>query len=195
MSVVDRETFSVVRCGRWVKIFDGSGRPVAKVQSDVAFAMTEQAESDLRILILWRRKLQQMACHFSQRRDRFLQDPWEKKCGVWMRSLRWRRNRTKRVRKTNSLSGNRRQEDLTWDDASRLLLAQYANRFYERRKREESPWRLWAQTVYSNLNKRRDIRNERSASEQVIEARRESDDQGIDGGHQETRLQVCFDWH
>lgn len=195
MTVVDRETFTVVRLGRSVRILDSSGRAVAKVQSDVACAMTERAESDLRVLLLWRPKLQQMACHFFQRVDRCVQNPWEKKCGVWMRSLRWRRNRTKHVRKTNSLSSNRRQSDLTWDDASRLLLAQYANRFYEKRKREESPWRLWAQTVYSNLKKRRDIRNERAAGHQIIEAGRESDDQGIDGGCRKTRLQMCFDWH
>lgn len=195
MSVVDRETFTVVRSGRWVKILDASGRAVAKVQPKLAFAMTCQAENNLRILILWRQKLSQMASHFSQRRDRCLQDPWEKKCGVWMSSLRWRRNRTKVARKTGTLDGRVRDSQLGWDGAAGLLLSQYANRFYEKRRRDEMPWRLWAQTVYSNLGKRRDIRNERSERKQVIESRWQSHDQKFDGDRRASRLQVCFDWY
>jgi hypothetical protein len=193
MSKVARVTFTVVAFNDKVKILDASGRSVATVDATLARAMSETDEKRLVVLMKWRRQLQQMATHFVQKVNRNAKCDWEKKCGVWMKSLRWRRNRKRHDRKTKLLHGRDRKDDLTWIAACQVLLAQYANRFYEKRKREKEPWRLWAQTVYSNLNKRREIIRER-VQHDSSKTDWESDDQAIDAKGGKPRLQMCLHW-
>ena len=193
MSKVARITFTVVAFGERIKILDADGQSVATIDRRHACAMHEADEKRLAVLLRWRKKLQLMATHFAQRANRSAANEWDKKCSVWMKSLRWRRNRKREPRKTNALTGRILDDGLSWDARCQLMLAQYANRFYEKLRRQEQPWRLWAQTVYSNLNKRRDIHNERSQNYES-QTNWQSDNQAIDAKGGKPGLQMCLHW-
>jgi hypothetical protein len=194
LSKVARVAFTVVDFGAKIKIFDATGQAIATIDSGRAYAMQEVDEKRLAVLLRWRKKLQLIATHFAQRSNRSAAGEWDKKCAAWMKSLRWRRNRKREPRKTNALSGRILDGGLNWDARCQLMLAQYARRFYEKLRRQEQPWRLWAQTVYSNLNKRRDIHNERSQNDEG-QTDRQSVSQRPHANSRKAGVQVCFDWH
>jgi hypothetical protein len=191
---VERVTFTVVDLADRVKILDASGQTVAMVDKGVACAMPQAEEKRLELALQWQKRLQLLAWNFTSRVKRKGENKWSKKCTVWLRSLRWRRNRKRHLRKSNALTGVVRESGLEWEATCRLLLSQYAYRYYEKRKRVEQPWRLWAQTVYSNLNKRKDIRNER-LQDNAFEARWQGHNQRPHANRRASGFQVCFDWY
>jgi hypothetical protein len=184
-----RVTLSAVRVGSKVKLLDLRGRCVATVAEQLACNMSETEENKLFRFLCWRQTIATMAGNHCQRVARKAQDPWKKKCQIWQMSLRWRRNRKHKARKTNTLDGKPRTKVIDWDAACGLLLQQYAYRFYECKKRQENPWRLWAQTVYGNLNKKRRFHDEATAQTDW-----QGDNQRPHAAGGDAGFQVCFNW-
>lgn len=194
MKKVCRREFTVVEFKGRVKILDSFGRSLAIVDAHAAIPMTNSQQDQLALEIKWRPHLQLMAMRLSEKIKRLSQTEWEKKCGVWQKSLRWRRNRKPHERKTKMLIGGRaRNDDCDWDTACHLFMQRYANKFYEKQKRARNPWRLWAQTVYSNLGKQRDIVDERS-QKATVEKRWQRNRQPIDEPSRKATIQMLLQW-
>jgi hypothetical protein len=193
MSRVKHAVFTTVVIGDQVKILDANGKAIARVAKAVARRMAPKDEMALVTRIAWRQTLCGMHLSYTSRLRRQAQDDWIVKCSVWQKSLRWRRNRKPHARKTNMICGRMRTVCDHWGHACQLLLQQYANRYYEAEKRANQPWRLWAQTVYSNLNKRKDILNERR---KFLSSKEDwqSDDFRTYEHRRASGVQVCFNW-
>lgn len=192
---VDRITFTVVMHGDRVKILDSRGKGIATVSKERAKPLARRKEQEISFFLSWRPGLiamrYQLACKKTRKKR---EPPWHQKSQVWMKSLRWRRNRKRPPRPKSSSSFRGHAKAIWWEDSCILLLGQYANRLFKKKERVERPWKLWAETVYSNLGKRRDILRERQQLQPSQESW-ECDNQRSHAVGGKPRIQMCFDWH
>ena len=136
----------------------------------------------------WQSAYARMKSQYSNWRTRLHLSGWGKKAHIWKTSIRWRRNknRTRPPRKTQFLRGGRPRNTEDWEAACVSFRLRYAGMIIKKKKRIEDPWLLWAETVYSNHRKKRDIDEDRR--QRISITGRVSKNPRTPG------IQMCFEW-
>jgi len=139
-------------------ILDCNGRRLKKTKVHLAAELHPDARKNIETHLLWRDASLRWAKKYCGMVSRKNYSGWRKKAQVWEKSLRWRRNRKRPIRRGRTINGGRQRLGVTnWSQAAKLLIAQYIRI----KKRNDRPWARWSETVTRNMRARNDIRIER----------------------------------
>lgn len=179
-----------------VTILDADGNRLAVTSLQAARQVSTEMRLSIErdIVLLWHDKTHGWRATYDRMKGQYRgwcgrknTDGWEKQAQVWCRSVRWRRNRKRPPKKTRFLNGSRpRKNAADWSYAAFCFYLQYRARFQKKQRRQKDPWLLWCETVYSNLRKREDIREQRKESV--------SDAQAISRNPRKAKLQMRLEW-
>jgi hypothetical protein len=189
-------SITAICIGENVTLLDATGKEFASISARVAREVSPEMQSSIQrdILLLWHEKKHGWPATWRRMRGQHLgkcsrrgRTEWEIKAQGWMASIRWRRNRIRLPRKGNSINGERARSDSeTWETACRFFYIKHANILRKKDIRKNDPWRLWAETVYSNHRAKEERNEERRQGISVAN--------GIQGDTREAEIQVCFKW-
>jgi hypothetical protein len=183
--------------GEKTTLLDANGKQIAVIDTllaqQVSLEMRLSIERDVPIEWHdkhhgWRAAYARMKSQYFNWRTRLHLIGWEKKAHTWGTSIRRRRNknRTRPPRKTQFLRGGRPRNTEDWEAACVSFRLRYAGMIIKKKKRNEDPWLLWAETVYSNHRKKRDINEDRR--QRISITGRVSKNPRTPG------IQMCFEW-
>jgi hypothetical protein len=195
MSAADKKTVTSVTLtaidnGSSLTLMDVFGKRIATVQKHCAMQIPAAIEGQIQKHLDWQEAFVRCSRQHHGRLKRKNLSGWEKQAHVWHRSLRWRRNRLKSQDQSHSPRAARPvSAHASWREACFALRKVYVQKLCNERRRKKNHWRLWAETIYSNLRKRKDIHEQRKQRGRV------SDDQAISLNTGTTGRQMCIEWH
>ncbi len=176
--------------GECVVLLDAHGRKIAAIATSDAICASDSTVSSIETQREWQHAFSGMMLSLGNKHRRLTATPWQSKIGVWMKSLRWRRNRQRAQVKTRSKKYSEASRP-DWTAAVSCLLHQYNGRLHEARLRKSNPWRLWAQTVAGNHRKKGVMYADCSIQK---EAARAGDCQAVGKETGRSEVQMRIDW-
>ena len=190
-------SLTAIRQGEKTMLLDANGRQFAVIDTMLARQVSQELRlSFVRAVPLewhdkhhgWRAAYARMKSQYLNWRKRLHLSGWEKKAYIWAKSIRWRRNknRTRPPRKTQFLRGARPRITEDWETACVSFRQRHAGMIIKKKKRIEDPWLLWAETVYSNHRKKRDIDEDRRQRISITGR--------VPKNPRTTGIQMCFEW-
>lgn len=154
--------------GDRVVLMDGNGNPIRAIRAVDAHTADESVLEAIELRYAWSFALAGMMGGNFHATQRHKQSAWDAKMGVWVRSLRHRRNRT---RPSRSRIGPPRPKFRfrTWEERLYHFTKKHTNWKRKCESREANPWSLWAETVSGNLRKRGYLNEDSKAVSQQAE--------------------------
>lgn len=155
-------TLTAIDNGSSVTLLDCSGKRIAKIPKHIAQEICETTSGKIQRTLDWQDAYAKCSKQHHSRKQRRELSGWEKQAHVWHRSLRFRRNSLRsKERKQTHRKKHVRDIPTSWREACFVLRKSYVQKLCSERLRERNHWRLWAETIYSNLRKRKDIHEQK----------------------------------
>jgi hypothetical protein len=182
-------TLTAIDNGTSVTLLDCSGKRIAKIPKHVAHETCETTSRKIQKALDWQDAYAKCSKQHHGRKKRRELSGWEKQAHVWHRSLRFRRN-SLRSKERKQTHGNNPARDMpkSWHEACFVLRKTYVQKLCNERRREKNHWRLWAETIYSNLRKRKDIHGQKKHGDGF------SHTAAICFDTRTTGRQMCLEW-
>ena len=182
-------TLTAIDNGSSVTLLDCFGKRIAKVPRHIAQETCEVTSSKIQRTLDWQDAYIKCSKQHHGRKKRKELSGWEKQAHVWHRSLRFRRNSLRsKERKQTQCKKHVSDTPRSWHEACFVLRKNYVQKVCNERLRERNHWRLWAETIYSNLRKRKDIHEQKKHGNGFPDNSAICFDTGTTG------RQMCLEW-